>query len=164
MLVGNPIRSLTQVECGESSSDGALSREPLVWLLGFEANEIGRVVIARNLLHDHLENPLLHVLHTSRFDGDDTRSFQCLGDVDDPYRSLVPRFEDANAVSPLQKGLGWYEVLPMREATFFQPLGPLQRFVLRVSAKLLCSDTGTMLGKDRLLIDTRVYRREESSP
>lgn len=163
MLVRNSIRSLTQIKCGESSQEGTLFREPLVWLLKFEIDEVPCVVMARNLIHNRRENTLLHVLHTGRFNGDDSWSLERLANSDNPGGYLVRRFEDSNVVRPLKKGLRRDEVFPVRE-DLFESASPRELIILRVAVKFISGGSGTMPRHDSLVVDSRIYRAKEVTP
>jgi len=166
MLIGYPVRSLTQIECGEVPSDGALSREPLIWFLRYELHELPCLVKTRDLLHHHRENGLLHILHSSRFNSDDSGTIQRLRDGNNPYRYFIPRFEDLYVVQPLKldrRGRIGYEVFPVWEH-LFQPSSPPPKYILRVAAKLISGGSRAMFRREHLVVQTIVYTGEELTP
>jgi hypothetical protein len=49
-------------------------------------------------IYDHAKDGLLHILHASRFDGDDPRCLERFRYGDDPYGSFPPRFESVHTL------------------------------------------------------------------
>jgi hypothetical protein len=154
-LIGDAIGRFTQIECRETPIQGALFCHGTVRALVREANHCSYPG-GFEQLDESTRKSLLRVLHTRRLNRDNSRRLQRLRDEHDPYRSLLPGFEEVHpiqaiVISPVGQG-----VVPIWEHTL-EPVRPFFQIVLRVSAETVCGRTRAMLRMKSAFIDLTVY-------
>jgi hypothetical protein len=155
MLVQDTIGCFAQIERSEAAIIAALSSQDPIWFLVCESDEESaevttlttrgwrKFVTVLNAINNLMEQGLLHVLHSSRFLGNDPWSPERFRDWGDLYRHLSPRLEKLNTVQLVVVSPAAKSVISVRKHAL-EPERPLTNRILRVSAESVSGSTGTV--------------------
>jgi hypothetical protein len=134
-LIRDSIGSVTQIECRSSVINRTAKSKLLIRNLVIKSDNPRQEVILIEVREQHAQNRLLHILHTGRLHGDNSRSLQRLRYEGNLYRYLRARFEEVNSCQLVIKAPVRKEILAGREAGLFETFGPDHLTELLVSLK-----------------------------